>query len=201
MKKLNASWLLSIFCLSITATAKADDLRLGEPGYAGTGCPQGSVSAVLSPDQKSLSILFDSYQAQAGGDTRLRIDRKNCSVAIPVHVPHGYSISVYKVDYRGYTFVPSGGMARFNVEYFFAGYLGPRGSRTFMGPVNGDYLISNDVGVSAMVWSPCGADTNMRINTSMLAQTNSRYEQTLATVDSTDVRSSIVYRLAWRQCQ
>src|SRR3982750_1792818 len=49
--------------------AHADDISLGQPGYGGTGCPGGSVSATLSPDAKSLSILFDQYQVEAGGDT------------------------------------------------------------------------------------------------------------------------------------
>jgi len=40
----------------------ADDISLGEPGYGGTGCPAGTVSVTLSPDAKSLSLLFDQYQ-------------------------------------------------------------------------------------------------------------------------------------------
>ena len=36
-----------------------DGITLGEPGYGGTGCPSGSVSATLSPDATSLSLLFD----------------------------------------------------------------------------------------------------------------------------------------------
>ena len=67
--------------------AHADDISLGLPGFGGTGCPGGSVSATLSPDAKSLSILFDEYQVAAGGDTGKSFDRKSCNIAIPVHVP------------------------------------------------------------------------------------------------------------------
>ena len=66
MKKILA--LAAIAFTSMFATfAYADDISLGQPGYGGTGCPSGSVSATLSPDSKSLSLLFDSYLVQAGG--------------------------------------------------------------------------------------------------------------------------------------
>ena len=104
----------------LATLAHADDISLGQPGYGGTGCPGGSVSATLSPDSKSLSILFDQYQVEAGGDTGKTFDRKSCNIAIPVHVPQGLSISVLAIDYRGYNNVPVGGNTNFNVEYFFA---------------------------------------------------------------------------------
>jgi hypothetical protein len=112
--------ILSLLFLAsaLTTTAFADDIQLGEPGYAGQGCPSGSASVTLSPDNKSLSILFDEYFVEAGG--RKKLQRKNCTIAIPVHVPTGFSVSLIDVDYRGYVMVPRGGMARFTAEYFFA---------------------------------------------------------------------------------
>ena len=53
-----------------------DGITLGEPGYGGTGCPSGSVSATLSPDATSLSLLFDKYQVAVGGTTGKSFDRK-----------------------------------------------------------------------------------------------------------------------------
>jgi hypothetical protein len=78
--------------LSAPAFATHDDISLGEPGYGGTGCPDGTVSVTLSPDQKSLSLLFDQYQVEVGGDTGKSFDRKSCNIAIPVHVPQGLSV-------------------------------------------------------------------------------------------------------------
>lgn len=187
-----------------TAIARADDIALGEPAYGGTGCPQGTVGTTLSPDNKVLSVIFDAFMAQAGKGAGVSIDRKTCSLAVPIHVPQGLSVSVLKVDYRGYTFVPSGAMARFTVEYFLKSFnstsTGPKGSRTFMGPVDRDYLVSNELLLSAQVWSACGQDVNLRINTSMLAKTNSRNQDVLATVDSADIAAGIVYQLQWKRC-
>lgn len=181
-----------------TQAALADDISLGVPGYGGSGCPAGSASVTLSPDQKSLSILFDQYQMEAGG-TRV-IDRKSCNLAIPVHVPQGYSISVFQVDYRGYAAIPSGGRGQFNVEYFFAGMRGPRQTKNIFGPTNQDYGMTDQLSAEALVWTPCGADTNLRVNTSFMLQTNAARQQALATVDSADITAGLVYHIQWRRC-
>ena len=183
----------------LTTLAHADDISLGEPGYGGTGCPGGSVSATLSPDAKSLSLLFDSYQVEAGGETNKSFDRKSCNVAIPVHVPQGLSISVLAIDYRGYNNVPTGGSTDFNVEYFFAGAKGPTFKKTFKGPLDEDYTIHNQLTAQSVVWSACGADVNLRTNSSIRVSTKAN-KQALATVDSEDVSAAIVYALQWKKC-
>ncbi|MCB0415848.1 MAG: DUF4360 domain-containing protein [Bdellovibrionales bacterium] len=198
MKKIISSLALLLMATSAMAS---DRLELGEPSYGGTGCPAGSASVTLSPDQQALSILFDEYASEAGGEGGKRLDRKSCNVAIPVHVPQGFSVSLFSVDYRGYAYVPNGGEARFNVEYFFAGRRGPRYTKSFRGPMDNDYLIENDLQGTALVWSACGADTILRANTSMLAKTNRRKQEVLATVDSADVEAGIIYHIRWKRCR
>lgn len=192
--------LLTVAALMGTSVYASDDIYLGDPVYGGTGCPAGTASATLSPDQKSLSILFDSYVVEAGGTTGKRVDRKACNIAIPVHVPQGFSFSVFEVDYRGFNSLPAGGSSQFNVEYFFAGERGPRYTKKFSGPQNQDFLISNTLGATAVVWSRCGEDVILRSNSSMMALTNYRNEQTLATVDSADIQAGIIYQLQWKRC-
>ncbi len=177
-----------------------DDISLGEPGYGGTGCPSGSASATLSPDNKSLSIIFDDFYVEAGAANGRRLARKNCSIAIPVHVPQGMSVSVIDVDYRGYVSLPSRAQARFSVEYFFAGIRGPQYTKTFRGETDKDYVLRNQLGLQATVWSKCGADVNLRVNSSMMVRVASTRDDALATVDSADFRSGIKYQLQWRRC-
>lgn len=180
--------------------ARADDIALGEASYGGTGCPVGTASVALSPDAKALSILFDQYVAEAGGAKSF--DRKNCNIAIPVHIPSGYSVSILAIDYRGFVGLPAGGRANLNVDYFLAGAgQGVRTTKRFVGAQNADYLTSHELGVEALVWSACGADTILRANTTLQVFTNLKREQAMATVDSADVQAGLVYRLAWRQCR
>ena len=192
--------LSALTMFAFTTTAFADDIQLGNPAYGGAGCPAGTASAVLSPDAKTLSILFDQYLVEAGAAVNRTMDRKGCNLAVPVHVPHGYSIAVFQVDYRGFAAIPSGGRGQFNVEYFFAGAQGPRQTKTFFGPSSQNYTLTSNLTTEQVVWSPCGADTNLRVNTSMLVQTNSSREQAMASVDSADITAGIVYQIQWRRC-
>jgi hypothetical protein len=199
MKKLV---LVFLACCLIWAEAEAQlgpGLKLGNPAYGGTGCPAGSASVTISPSEDAISILFDSYIAEAGG--RKRVDRKSCNLAIPVQVPQGYSVSVFQVDYRGFNSIPRGARNQFDVEYFFAGSRGPMIRRTFMGPQDDSFSIGDTLIASAIVWSGCGESVNLRINSSMMAMSNTRGEQTLGMVDSADISNGIVYHLQWRRCR
>ena len=98
MKKMLATFSLLLFTATPSMAAWYDDVRLGNPSYGGSGCPQGTASTALSPDAKSLSILFDEYIVEAGGRGGRRTARKACNVAIPVHVPQGFSVSIFKID-------------------------------------------------------------------------------------------------------
>lgn len=182
------------------STAQAQSLQLGYPGYGGNGCPQGSASISLSPDNQQLSILFDSYIVQTGGMSP-RVDRKSCNLSIPVTVPGGYSVSVVQVDYRGFNSLPRQARSQLAVEYFFAGSRGARTQKNFSGPLNDSFSTTDRLQAEALVWSPCGAQTIMRVNTSM-TQFGSPYgEDAMSTVDSADISSGLVYHLQFRRCR
>lgn len=191
MKKVLLSLVISILSLP----SFADDVRLGWPAYNGTGCPNGSASVALSPDHKSLSILFSQFMVQASGNN---VDRKNCDIAVPVHVPQGLSVSVIQVDYRGFNSLPAGAMSQFNASYFFAGTTGPSYAKTFYGAQNANYLLRNNLIASAITWSPCGRDVNLRANTSMFVKANGA--TAFSTVDSADLHAGLIYSLQWRRC-
>jgi len=196
MKRALFSLALALFSIS----SYADSIRLGDPTYGGTGCPSGSASAALSPDATSLSMLFDKYVVEAGGTTGRDTDRKNCNIAVPVHVPQGLSVSIFKVDYRGFNSLPYGATSQFNVEYFFAGRRGPSYQKNFYGQLTDNYTLSNTLQATSVIWSACGKDVILRVNSSMFTKTNAQWMQSTATVDSADIDAGLVYHLAWRPC-
>ena len=198
MKKLIFAAIVTI--LSYGSMAFAQGLQLGEPLYGGSGCPAGTVGSVLSPDEKALSILYDSYIVEAGPSVGRMTAHKSCNVAIPVRVPQGYSVSIIRVDYRGFASAPYGSSVQLNREYFFAGSRGLR-LRSELGGHDDNYTITDNLVASAIVWTPCGASTTLRINTSIIARAD-RYggDDVLATLDSTDVDTKTVYHIAWRRC-
>lgn len=186
--------------LMLSSAAMANGLVLGQPQYGGNGCPAGSASATVSPDGSAISILFDQYIAEAGATTGRRVDRKSCNLAVPVQVPQGYSVAVFQVDYRGFNAVPAGGYNRFDTEYFWAGARGPRMSRVFTGPANSQFSLRDNLVAQTLVWTPCGAPVTLRVNSSMMAQSNAAMDQTLGIVDSADIASGLIYHLQWRRC-
>jgi hypothetical protein len=196
--KLIVFLLAGLWLLSVNA---ADDISLGYPGYGGNGCPAGSASVTLSPDQKSLSLIFDQFMVEVGNSVGKKMDRKSCNIAIPVHVPQGISLSIVDVDYRGFNSLPSGATSRFSAEYFFAGSRGPTYVKDFFGRLESDYTITNTLGLTGIIWSACGQDVNLRVNSSMFVRTNPRGQDAMATVDTADFNAGIVYHLQWRRCR
>ncbi len=198
--KIQIGIVLSLIALTLTPNAMAEGIELGEPAYGGTGCPAGSASVSVSPDGGAVSLLFDQYVVEAG-DTK-SFDRKNCNIAVPVKVPNGYSVSVFAIDYRGFVQLPAGARANLSVNYFLAG--GGRGvtsNKTFRGATSDNYVTTDRLGLEAIVWSACGADTILRANTSMLVNSNSRRDQAMATVDSADIEAGLVYHLQFKRCR
>jgi hypothetical protein len=116
-------------------------------------------------------------------------------------VPQGYSIAILKVDYRGYNSVPSGGEARFDAEYFWAGARGPTISRIFTGPFDDTFTLTDELIARTLVWTPCGASVNLRINTGAMVRSNSRMDQAMSQIDSADISSGLIYHFQWRRCR
>lgn len=186
--------------LGLTATsAQAAAVTLGDPSYGGSGCPAGSASASISPDGTALSILFDSFTVEAGGPNA-NVARKSCNLSIPVKVPNGFSVSLIDADYRGFVDAPRGSMARLDTEYFFAGTRGPKFSTTFNGPYSNTYTKSHRLAATSNVWSACGASVNLRVNSGMMVRAG-RGAEALASVDSADFKSGVVYHLQYRSCR
>lgn len=189
-------------------SAIVSGVKLKKPQLGGTGCPEGTIGASISPDAKTISLLFDNYIAQAGNSSGVKRDIKNCSVQLPIEVPAGFQFTIVKLDYRGYNSVPDGGRARYVTMYsFFDGQtnkqIGKRIRRNYIfnGPLEEDYTISSDVS-NKPIWSNCGKSLTFRLDTRAIAVTNEEGEDVLATIDSIDASAgtAVEYHLSWREC-
>lgn len=182
--------------------------KLKNPKLGGTGCPEGTLSASITPDGKTISLIFDNYIAEAGNSVGVKRDIKNCSVQLPIEVPAGYQFTIVKLDYRGFNSVPDGGRTRYVTMYSFLDeetkkQIGKRIRRNyiFSGPLEEEYTISSDV-TSKPIWSNCGKNLEFRLDTRAIAVTNEEGEDVLATIDSIDasVGTSVEYHLLWKEC-
>lgn len=190
-------------------SALVKGVKLKNPKLGGTGCPEGTIGASITPDGKTISLIFDNYIAEAGQSAGVNRDIKTCSVELPIEVPAGYQFTIVKLDYRGFNSIPDGGVARYVTIYSFLDgetkkQMGRRIRRNFVfnGPLEEEYTISSDVS-SKPVWSACGKNMVFRLDTRAVAVTNQEREDVMATIDSVDASaaSGVDYYLTWQECK
>lgn len=188
----------AIVMASMAAEAQ---ISLGQPAYGGTGCPAGSASATLTSDGSVLSVLFDSFFAEAGNTTGRRIDRKNCSLRIPVNVANGYQVALLAFDYRGFSAVPYGGSAVLDASYSYIGQPYPvRFSKSFRQGASGNFSVTNELISQTFTWSPCGKQVMLEASVSARTTAPSNMQQTMLAVDSLDVTAGILYSVRFQRC-
>merc|ERR1712232_587426 len=165
--------------------------QFGNLTFFGSGCPTGTVQTITSSDSQTFSVIFSSYMSETSQTKRMV--RTSCNLAVPVDVKPGYSIGIFKTDYRGFAEVPDThrkNYARFGAEYFFAGKKGPTVSKTFPSGSSEDFFISDDLVINSVVYSACGASTVFRINTAITAYKKKKKEDNdvfigIDTIDTT----------------
>ncbi|WP_165773345.1 DUF4360 domain-containing protein [Zooshikella ganghwensis] len=169
---------------------------------SGTGCPSGTVSAIVAPDGKSFVLGFDAYIAEVGPNIPRRESRKNCTLTAQLNIPNGLSFTIVDVNYRGYAALDEGVTALQQSRYFFAGYpKEARFKRDFQGPYDDDYLISDRLGVRRFVWSSCGAKEPVVVTTELRLSNNGNVNaRGLITTDTIDGKLTQQYGIQFRKC-
>lgn len=171
------------------------------PSYGGTGCPQGTARAIVSPDRQSFTMIFDQYVANASGSGAL--DRKNCQILVNFDFPQGWSYSIFRMDYRGFYDLSAGASGSQQALYYFQGSAKQgRLNTNFHGPSTGSYTLSDTLGINDVVWSECTARRALNVNTSLLARVNPNNPSGYAylTTDSADGSVQTTYALQWKVC-
>ncbi|WP_141732606.1 DUF4360 domain-containing protein [Oligoflexus tunisiensis] len=173
--------------------------------YNGTGCPLGTVAKNISEDKTAFTLTFSEFVAEAGPGISLSAGRKNCVATLVLDVPAGWQYSIGSFYFRGFMALDKGIRAEHSASYFLEGQgkTGTFSSRQ-SGPYENDYVFNDNVGISSAVWSPCGVERALNINTSIrVSNTNSRQypnAQGLITNDSIDGQITQVWGLTWRRC-
>lgn len=174
-------------------------------GYSGNGCPQGSVSTLLSDDKSVVTFGFDSFQAAIGPNVNPNNKQKNCQLHLDLRYPSGFSFSVLQATYHGYVRLDDGVNANFIASYYFsqdASHTATTRS-TLRGPefANGKtYTKSDNVETSATVWSPCGANGILNVNNRIALTANSVNGTGEISNDDATLKFTQKLRITWRRC-
>jgi len=167
--------------------------------YGGSGCPQGSVGQSLSDDRTTFTLIFDAYAASLGPGVPITENRKNCQLNVRLHVPQGWTYTVFAADYRGFVQIDNGVSAVQKSTYYFAGQTQQVSVQsTLVGPVSRDFLRRDQVGVIS--WVPaCNASANLNVNSQVRLFSPSSAQGQI-TNDSTDGKFKFLLGFRWRPC-
>jgi hypothetical protein len=150
---------------------------------------------VLAPDHSALSILFNDLTVEGSGPSAV-----DCTIDVPLDLPEGMSLGVYRVDYRGFASLAKKEVATLQVSF----ELGPKGNgRTFKRSVRGamedDFAFTENIGAGLMKRVGCGDDAHLSGSVSLTLKGSG---ESLATLDSGDgaSRRGLVYRFNLKKC-
>ncbi|MEU8816163.1 DUF4360 domain-containing protein [Actinoplanes sp. NPDC048796] len=185
------------------APGPADDMVIDVAAANGSGCPLGSAEVTVSPDSKAFTVTYSEFTAQVGPDTKPTDFRKNCQLALDVHVPQGYTYAIASADYRGYVHLEKGATGSESANYYFQGERqSTRIKHDFTGPADGDWVRSDSVGIQSLSFLPCGEERYLNINTELRVNRgwSSPKATSFLTMDSTDGNIETTYHVAWQKC-
>ena len=175
---------LALATSTATAAPSNNSVYFQDPAIAGSGCPGGTTDYAITPDGQTLTILFDSYVADPGN--------LSCNIAIPVHVPNGFQVSLMTADYRGFV----EGSAELRRSYFFAGQVGPSQSTLLSGGSGRDYTERDNLVTTSNSFARCGEDVNLRVQSRIMTKNNS----SSISVDSLDLNNGMVFQVQYQRC-
>jgi len=164
--------------------------------HAAAPCPPDSYSAVLAPDSSALAILFDDFVADSA------TPRPACSLHVPLRLPAGQSLGVYRVDYRGFAHLSGKGFLELSVDYLFGGNKTRSFARKVKGPTDGDFAFTENIGAGLMKRIGCGEQAAIDVTVALsLPATVAPEDQ--ATLDSGDgaTKHGLVYRFDLKPCR
>ena len=199
--------LISTSLLVFTSAALADQPNPNEVWVnaitsGGTGCPAGTMETYLSEDRQAFTLIFDAYVAEAGLGIPASSSRKFCNINLDLHIPHGWQYTVFKVDYYGFADIPAGGYGQQKSRYCFAGAASSQGvtlQTTIRGPYTNNYEAHDQLGITSLVWSPCGVSRALNIKSEAFVRTSGG-RSALMTVDTIEGEFRQVYAVQWRRC-
>lgn len=183
--------------------APASGVTLDVLTVNGSGCPAGTASVRVSPDNTAFTVVYGDFVAKDGGSAAPTDIRKNCQINLRINVPQGFTYAIAKAVYRGWANLAAGASGLEQAAYYFQGssdttYV----PHEFTGPYSGSWQTVDVTDAAALVWSPCGLQRNLNINTELRVDAGTSNASATSSMAMSSTRGSVqtVYQLSWRSC-
>jgi hypothetical protein len=168
------------------------------------GCPEGTYSVVTSPDGSAISILFDNF-AVKGTEANGGFVRMTCGMEIPLHLPEGFSLGVYKVDYRGFAHLDTKQRGELQVDYGTGRGRANRGRRfhrEVRGVYDGDFVFNESLKGGILKRMGCGDEAVLNFGATLLLTSKRGATEGTMALDSVDgaPAGGLVFGLDLKRC-
>jgi hypothetical protein len=181
------------------------EIKLEGVDYGGEGCPQGTVTTILSPDASVLTVLFDAFETRVGAD--VGNSKKKCDVTVRIKKPRLWSFAIESVDFRGFVHLDDGVRAEQKVDFQNGperiGFNQSFGYQNWVGPVSQNYLLQTIKplqGPALLSCLPAKTNTEVKIRSTIALKGGGGYRGGMLAVDSADGRMVQQYHLSWISC-
>ena len=169
----------------------------------GTGCNLGTVALNISSDRQAFTLSFSEFFAEITAGSGLTEAMSQCRVLFNTEQDAGWEYGVLGVNVRGAAFLDAGVRGR-QVINFGALNRDGRSVLDLQGPVEQDYIHSDQASLQNVRWTGCRRNDNRQkdfaVNTRLVLNSSSPDAQGLMTVDSIDGEIKQIYDLVWRRC-
>lgn len=163
---------------------------IGEASYGGTGCPEGTVTSVVSNSRATVNLKLNEMETLTGDQTGAALSRKACALSIPVTMPAGKMIESIQATYEGNAVVADGATVKFQSEHFIAGTAGKVNRLTLEANEGSAFRITQN----SKIESACGANVAIRMNFSLLNQSAASASLSAGIIDR------VKYKLNFADC-
>jgi len=201
---------LSALSLPSAAFGAADADAVAPPGAQitlelqtvnGSGCPAGTATAWMLPDNTGFRINYGSFVASDGGSSSPTEFRKNCQVNLLVHIPQGFTFAIARADYWGRAHLEPGATALERSNYYFQGSSGNNYvDHGFSGPLNGNWRATDITATADLIYSPCGATRSLNINTELRVDAGYSSSPSYISMRASDGEAYTIVQFQWKQC-
>jgi hypothetical protein len=204
---------LSLALVSCAGVAQAGlfdgDIRITEIALQGSGCPAGSVTAQVSPNGSSFTVLYDRFILQALANSASPNVGMECKVMLRISKPRLMGFSIESVDFRGFVQLDRGvrGLQKVRVSSggtdFVRQISADFAFDRWQGPINQNYTLRAtrmDGRPPILSCLPVKEETKVEITSLIRLNGVGGGRSGMLTVDSADGRLSQKFNLRWHNC-
>ena len=178
--------MLAVVALLAALVPPPGPVTIEVTAVSGDGCPQGTASVAMSPDNEAFTVTYSDFLVQSG--------KKSCTIELRVNHAAGYTYGIAATDYRGFAHLEGKAKGVVRNDYRFPGFPTRHSTHTYQGPMSDNWYVTDTPAApqhgSCQDRKPLVVETELKVTGA----------GSFMTMDSTDSSVSTTFRLSWKKC-